>query len=516
MNRREQVIFWSGTILLAVCFSLTAWLLLPLFAWYIKHIPDRRLPLTDLLASNHKRFYDWLSGFLWDWFKSFIFWTIIAGVVIALVGAAGIWIASELKLFSIRDWLTQPPLMLLVGYGMFIVINLHTFFETKSAKWDALFWQAEPTVRVLVGNEEYEIMPEEDRQRVKRNIVDSLIGINKATLVVAGGKIQTHNPPAGDLAKFGGPGILIVQEGHAVVLERGGRRSRIVGTGVHQLGMFERVNTVIPLMPRSFPLEIENVITQDHVLIEKIKLQVFTRLDLGDQSHENGDYPFDDKIINDKVWSPRLGPEVYDWSGVVKSVTDTALRDLAARLMLDDIVLASGAARERLRTDLRELINRVTKERLGVVVDSVVISEIKIPEQAREGFLQHWLAEVNRRTALINANTEREKLVLKGEGEAQSVRRIGLAKTMVRDEIIKLLVSTITETSQAGSPITDPKVAVRFVAAIERLSTLVMQDNAAVFEYITALEKLCESPSARTIILGDARGALQLPGHGNP
>lgn len=510
MSRQEQRVFWSGVVVLVLIFHIAFWPLLALLAWYVKHIPERRLPMTTLLSGNHKKFYDWLSGFLWDWFKSSITWTILAVIVVGLIGAL-IQYASTMKMFSPPDWISHPAFLVVLAWLMVSVATLLALDGTKSAKWDGLFSQAEPTVRVLVGNEEYENMLAEDKKVVQRNIVDSLIGINKATIVIAGGKIQTHNPPAGDLAKFGGPGILVVQEGHAVVLERGGRRSRIVGTGVHQLGIFERVNTVIPLMPRSFQIEIENVITQDHVLIEKIKLQVFTRLDLGDQSHENGDYPFDDKIINDKVWSPRLGPEVYDWSGVVKSVTDTALRDLAARLMLDDIVLASGASRERLRTELRELINRVTRDRLGVVVNSIVISEIKIPEKARDGLLQRWLAEVNRRTALINADTEREKLVLKGEGEAQSVRRIGLAKTMVRNEIIKLLVDTITETSQGGSPIADPKVAVRFVTAIERLSALVMQDNAAVFEYITALEKLCESPGARTIVFGDAKGTLQLP-----
>lgn len=412
MNHQERRVFWGGVTVLVLIFHIAIWPLLALLAWYVKHIPDRRLPMTTLLSGNHKRFYDWLSGFLWGWLKSSIIWTILAVVLVGLIGTV-IWFASTMNLFSLPDWIYRPFVLVCLVWVIVSGATLWALNGTKSEKWDALFWQAEPTVRVLVGNEEYEAMSEEDKKLVKRNIVDSLIGINKATLVVAGGKIQTHNPPAGDLAKFGGPGILIVQEGHAVVLERGGRRSRIVGTGVHQLGMFERVNTVIPLMPRSFQIDVENVITQDHVLIEKIRLQVFTRLDLGDQSHENGDYPFDDKIINDKVWSPRLGPEVYDWSGVVKSVTDTALRDLAARLMLDDIVLASGRQREELRTNLRALINRVTKDRLGVVVNSVVIGEIVIPEEAKQSLLGRWLEDIKRQTALVKAEAERDALIRK-------------------------------------------------------------------------------------------------------
>jgi predicted nucleotide-binding protein len=82
---------------------------------------------------------------------------------------------------------------------------------------------------------------------------------------------------------------------------------------------------------------------------------------------------------------------VYDWSGAVKSVADTASRDLVARLMLDELVLASGQARDTLRANLKDAINRITKEKLGVVVGSVVIGEIVIPEMAQQKLLERWL-----------------------------------------------------------------------------------------------------------------------------
>lgn len=387
-----------------------------------------------------------------------------------------------------------------------VIATLLALHDTKSAKWDVLFWQAEPTVKVLVGNEEYENMLEEDKQAVKRNVVDSLIGINKATIVVAGGKIQTPNPPAGEMAKFGGPGVLIVQEGHAVVLERGGRRSRIVGTGVWFLGMFERVSLVVPLIPRSIPLEIENVVTQDRIVINKIKLTVFTRVDLGDRSHENGNYPFDDRIINDRIWSPRAGPEVYDWSGIVKSVADTALRDLAARLRLDDLVLASGRQREELRTKLKDLMNRVTQDRLGVVVNSVVIGEIVIPEKAQQSLLTLWLEQVNRQSALIKAESERDVTVRKGEGEAIALRRVEEIKSNLREVLIRQLTDPILGSS--GAVIRDPFIAIRYIEAVEKLSLAIVRDDLTALRYVEALEKIAEGGGNKTVVVGESQRLL--------
>jgi hypothetical protein len=63
MNRQEQKIFWGGVFVLILLFNIAIWPLLALLAWYVKRIPDKRLPMAALLSGNQKRFYDWLSDF---------------------------------------------------------------------------------------------------------------------------------------------------------------------------------------------------------------------------------------------------------------------------------------------------------------------------------------------------------------------------------------------------------------------------------------------------------------------
>jgi regulator of protease activity HflC (stomatin/prohibitin superfamily) len=454
MTRSEKLIFWGGIYFLVFLFSVVSWFVLAFLAWYVKRIPERRLPMTSLLTGNQQKFYDWLSDFLWSWLRSSVSLTVTFWIIEFVLGA---FLLSVVRIaeFPLADLLMNPIFLVLVAYLTAVIAILYSLDNTIFLHWKALFWQAEPAARLLVGNENYDIMTDAEKESVKRNVVDSQVGINKATIVVAGGKIQTLNPPAGNLARFGGPGVLIVQEGHAVVLERGGRRSRIVGTGVWYLGMFERINTIIPLAQRTVNIEVENVVTEDHVLVDKIRLLAFTRLDPGDKSHKNGDYPFDDKVINDLVWSPKLGPEVYDWSSAVKSVADTAIRDMVARLKLDELILASGQARDTLRTNLKDAINRITKDKLGVAVSSVVIGEVVIPDEARQKLLERWLmdweaqiaqvratvtvsqAEADKRAHIARGEGEREYLRKQGEGKALAVREENLAKAEGESEIIR-------------------------------------------------------------------------------
>lgn len=511
MTRRETIVFWGGVLFLIVLFSLAVWPVLLLFSWYIKRIPAKRLPLTSLLASNQKKCYEWASGFLRGWVKRSIIYSLVL-LGLGFTFGALLWVAVNIVkiplpiLADLLGILTTWLATVVFIYATIVVSTLWALRVTKTFEWDVLFGQAEPAARMLVGNDEYEKMDEEAKNRIKRNIVDSMIGINKATLVVAGGEMLVKNLPAEDLARFGGPGVLIVQEGHAVILEQGGKISRIEGRGVHFLEMFERVSMVVPLTLRSELCEIKNVITQDEVIIGSIKLLVFHKVDPGKKSHENGDYPFEDAIIREKIWSPKGG----DWRGLVQSVAETATRDVVARYTLEDLVLASAETRERLRNELKNTINNVTKDKLGIEVTTVAIGETKVPEDAEKKLLERWLASVKRRIKLIEAEAERDALIRRGEGEAQAVRRIGLAKISIRDAIIAQLTGPILDPSNASAPIADPGVAIRFVTAIERLSGLVMQDNVTAIRYVEALEKLCESPTAKTIVLGETRGMLEL------
>ena len=82
------------------------------------------------------------------------------------------------------------------------------------------------------------------------------------------------------LSRLGGPGVLVVRPGNAVVLERGGKITRIVGPGVHQLKRFEGLKSsdgkgIVDLRTQFAPETATNVLTRDGIPLEIKAATVF-------------------------------------------------------------------------------------------------------------------------------------------------------------------------------------------------------------------------------------------------
>ena len=163
-----------------------------------------------------------------------------------------------------------------------------------------------------------------------------LAGANKGVCIVQNSTAQTFGDQASSLETVGGPGTLIVQDGHAVILEKGGRHSRAVGSGIYSLEPYERVAMVAPLTTRMEHLELENVATGDPILLEKFELWVFHRILFEDAAaaarirhpkysgaRPRGSaprYPFDEDLLFDRVWN--VGGR--DWRAGIHNVSETA------------------------------------------------------------------------------------------------------------------------------------------------------------------------------------------------
>ena len=59
--------------------------------------------------------------------------------------------------------------------------------------------------------------------------ISTLLGISRGTWIISEGQPELRGKSAGSLARFGGPGTLIVPEGYAVILETKGKTPRVRG-----------------------------------------------------------------------------------------------------------------------------------------------------------------------------------------------------------------------------------------------------------------------------------------------
>jgi regulator of protease activity HflC (stomatin/prohibitin superfamily) len=292
-----------------------------------------------------------------------------------------------------------------------------------------------------------------------RAAINILLGISGGTWVISGGQAEAKGDPNNALARFGGPGFLIVQEGHAVILEISGKLSRIVGRGITWLEPFERISMVVPLFLRTEKLTVEQVATKDKVLIQEFEILVFHKADTGPEEDriQDGQFAYTtEKLLND-VWSPSGG----DWRGGVRSVADTATRDVVGRYNLDEIVPISDPFRSIFKQLLTDQMNKVTKEKMGVTTVTVDVGKVKIPEDAERRLMSKWSADWDIRIA----QSEREAMISKGEAEAVVLKIKEVAWAQAQKQVIEEITAGFHDMNASGKE-------AAYVFALRSLETL--------------------------------------------
>lgn len=264
-----------------------------------------------------------------------------------------------------------------------------------------------------------------------QSAISVFLGVNRGTWIVSDGKAEVRGESGSSLTRFGGPGILIVQEGHAVILEVSGKISRVVGRGITWLKPFERISMVVPLFLRSEKVSVEQVATKDKILIPEFEVQVYHKADSGPEEDRIQDGLF--AYTEDKVLKEIWGPSGNDWRGAVRSVADTATRDVVGRFNLEQIVPISDTSRATFRKLLTDQINKVTKDKMGIETVTVDIGKIRIPEEAEKRLMSKWSADWDLRIA----QSEREAIIRRGEAEAVLLKVKEVAWAQAQKQVIE-------------------------------------------------------------------------------
>ncbi len=300
-------------------------------------------------------------------------------------------------------------------------------------------------------------------QEAAFSAISALLGIGRGTLIVSNGQVETRGESGGSLTRFGGPGTLIVQEGHAVILEKSGKLSRVVGRGITWLEPFERISMVVPLNGRAERITVEQVATKDKVLIEEFAVIVFHKIDPGseDEQIQDGQFTYSEQKLFKDVWSPGGS----DWRNTVKSIADGAVRDVVGRYDLEELMPMSDKERDRFKDELKQAINKTTSKALGVQTTSVDIGPMKVPDEARKRLMEKWLADWSIRIA----QSEREAMIRKGEAEAVLLKIKEVAWAQAQKQVIEEIAGSFQSISVSGKE-ASYVVAMRALEAIEKMA----------------------------------------------
>ncbi len=259
-------------------------------------------------------------------------------------------------------------------------------------------------------------------------------------------------------------GFKIVQQAEVMVIERLGKYSRTLHSGI---------NIIWPVIdkPREITWRyvIEGMDDQKH-----IRFRTKSRIDIRETVY---DFPRQNVITKDNVnvqinallYFQIMDPvkaiyEIENLPDAIEKLTQTTLRNVIGELELDESLSSRDTINSKLRTILDEATNK-----WGVKVNRVELQDINPPEDIKEAMEKQMRAERDRRAAVLDAEGKKKAKILEAEGfreseikkaegekqsdilkaEGQAIARIKTAEAEA--EAIKLVTSAIS--SNQGDPI---------------------------------------------------------------
>ena len=214
---------------------------------------------------------------------------------------------------------------------------------------------------------------------------------------------------------FGAVGLKIVQQSEVMIIERLGKYSRTLNSGINiiwpiidrprsimwrymkegvdgrKLVHFKELNR-IDLRETVYDFPKQNVITKDNVVVQINAVLYFQIID-----------------------SVKAVYEISNLPDAIEKLTQTTLRNVIGELELDE----SLSSRDTINTKLRSILDEATNK-WGVKVNRVELQDINPPADIQAAMEKQMRAERDRRAAVLEAEGMKKAAILQAEGARES------------------------------------------------------------------------------------------------
>jgi regulator of protease activity HflC (stomatin/prohibitin superfamily) len=194
------------------------------------------------------------------------------------------------------------------------------------------------------------------------------------------------------LLVFAASAVRIVRPYEKGIVERLGKYSRTVGSGLNLILPFFESLKKIDVREMVVDVPPQEVITKDNVQVTVDAVIYYEVTDPFNFAYNIADY----------------------WTAIIK-LAQTNLRNVVGDMQLDE----SLVSRDVINTKLREVLDDATGK-WGTRVTRVEIQRIEPPADVTEAMHRQMKAERNRRAAILEAEGEKQAAILRSEGEKES------------------------------------------------------------------------------------------------
>jgi regulator of protease activity HflC (stomatin/prohibitin superfamily) len=209
--------------------------------------------------------------------------------------------------------------------------------------------------------------------------------------VISKGAMTYSRPPSKSIRMLG-PGMIIVDSGNAVILEKNGQITRVEGPGFLKTEPYEILAAIVDLGLQKKTLNATtDILTRDGIPLQ-VTCTILFRIVCDEKALiEKGKYCVDPTNVHRAIlWAA-------DWMEQTELVARTVLRDKIAERRLNEIIYQPRSkelgeappSRAHLQEIIRSEVDRQSRE-WGVEVVKFSIDEIHMPDAIKQRMLDHW------------------------------------------------------------------------------------------------------------------------------
>ncbi len=290
---------------------------------------------------------------------------------------------------------------------------------------------------------------------------------------------------------FAASGLKIIKQSETMVIERLGKFSRTLNSGV---------NLIWPFFEK--PREIHwKYVTQAIGGETEIRTRTVARIDLRETVY---DFPRQDVITKDNVAieinallyfqvtdAVKSAYEIANLPDAIEKLTQTTLRNVIGELDLDDTL----SSRDHINSKLRGILDEAT-DKWGVKVNRVELQDINPPQDIRDAMEKQMRAERDRRAAILEAEGSKRSKILESEGIRES-----LVNKAHGDKQSRILIAE-------GEAEARVRVAQAEAEAITKVTEAIAQSNGDPANYLIAIKYI---ETLKEMVSGKDNKVIYLP-----
>lgn len=286
-------------------------------------------------------------------------------------------------------------------------------------------------------------------------------------------------------------GLKIVQQSETMVIERLGKYSRTLSSGI---------NIILPVIDKPRGL-IWRYVKESYDGRKIIINQTNSRIDLRETVY---DFPKQNVITKDNVvteinailYFQVIDPvkatyEIANLPDAIEKLTQTTLRNVIGEMDLDQTLTSRDTINSKLRAVLDE-----ASHKWGVKVNRVELQDINPPHDIRDAMEKQMRAERDKRAKILEAEGTKAQLALEAEG--RKIAEINQAEGEKQSQILRA-------EGQAQARL---KVAQAEAAAIEAITTAVETTKSDPVNYLVAIRYI---DTLKDMVSGKDNKVIYLP-----